>query len=135
LNYRLVRFGAVGAVGFVVDASVLVAIVMLTGIAPLPARVLSFLIAATATFVLNQRFTFQFGDGFSFGRWASYLTTTAIGACVNVAIYRLWIAYAGAIPLHLVIGTAVGSIAAMFINYFASSTLVFRPIDQRPCRR
>jgi putative flippase GtrA len=126
LNYRLLRFGAVGTVGFVVDAGLLVTIVALADVSPLPARILSFLVAATVTYALNQRFTFQLGGGFSFGRWTSYVTTTAIGACINVGIYRLWIAYMSATPSQLVIGTALGSLAAMLLNYFASSTLVFR---------
>jgi putative flippase GtrA len=127
----LLRFGAVGAVGFAVDAGLLVTFVTLADVAPTPARILSFLLAATVTFAFNQRFTFQLGGGFSIGRWAAYVMTTATGACINIGIYRLWIAYVDTSPLQLVIGTAVGSLAAMSINYLASSALVFRPNQHR----
>jgi putative flippase GtrA len=127
---RLLRFGAVGVIGFVVDAGVLVILATLASLSPLLARIVSFLIAATVTFVLNQRITFRIGAGFSVARWLSYLATTALGACVNVSIYRLWISRAGTAPADLVLGTAVGSITAMFVNYFASSA-VFRSAKQR----
>jgi putative flippase GtrA len=130
-HYQLLRFGVVGVVGFIVDAGVLVALVQLLGIAPLPARIASFLIAASVTFVLNQRFTFRLNDGFSMKRWLSYLLTTAVGACVNVGIYHLWIAHAGITTADLTLGTALGSLTAMFVNYFASSLLVFRAAKQR----
>jgi putative flippase GtrA len=131
LNERLLRFVVVGAVGFVVDAGLLVILVSVAGLAPTPARVLSFVIAATVTFSLNQRFTFQVGGGFSVRVWASYVMTTAIGACINIGIYRTWIAHTDTSPLQLVIGAAVGSIAAMFFNYLASSRWVFRSIKHR----
>jgi putative flippase GtrA len=127
----LLRFGAVGAVGFVVDAGIVVAIVTLANVQPLAARITSFLVAATVTFVLNQRFTFRLGGGFSVARWSYYLTTTAIGACINVGVYQLWLSHVVATPCQLVIGTALGSLAAMVINYFSSSVLVFRAAKQR----
>jgi putative flippase GtrA len=131
LNDRLLRFGAVGVVGFVVDAGSLVTIVALTDITPTPARIVSFLVAATVTFALNQRFTFRVGGGFSIKRWVSYVMATALGACINIGVYRTWITHLDTSLLHLVIGTAVGSIAAMFFNFMASSMLVFRPNRQR----
>jgi putative flippase GtrA len=131
LNDQLLRFGAVGAVGFVVDAGLLVSIVALIDVSPTPARILSFLVAATVTFALNQRFTFGLGGGFSIGRWITYVMTTAVGACINVGIYRIWITHTDTSPLQLVIGTAIGSLAAMTVNYLASSMWVFRPNKHR----
>lgn len=124
---RFMRFGVVGTLGFVIDAGSLIALVSLLNIAPLPARMGSFLIAATVTFALNQRFTFQLRERFDVYRWLSYLATTAVGACVNVGVYHIWITMTDATPKQLVVGTAFGSLLAMCVNYFASSTLVFRP--------
>jgi putative flippase GtrA len=128
----MLRFGAVGIVGFIVDAGALVALVKLVGLSPLAARVTSFLIAASVTFVLNQRITFQLNERFSVSRWANYILTTAAGAGINIGVYHLWLSYVGSGSIDLVGGTAAGSITAMFVNYFASSLLVFRTVNQRP---
>jgi len=131
LNEKLVRFGTVGVIGFIIDAGILLLAVEIFHLSPLLARIVSFLIAATVTYALNQQFTFQLGDKFSLGRWLSYLATTAIGAFINIGIYRLWVLHMGTTPIELVAGTALGSIAAMFVNFFSSSLLVFRPATPR----
>jgi putative flippase GtrA len=129
---QLLRFGVVGVIGFCVDAGLLVAVVTLVKVAPIPARIVSFLVAASVTYLLNHRFTFALTGAFSASRWASYLLTTALGACINVGIYRLYVLHMGALPIDLIIGTALGSIAAMFVNYFMSSAVVFRPMKHVP---
>src|SRR5215831_971219 len=122
---RLFSFGLVGGIGFIVDAGTLLFLVKMLGLPPFGGRILSFITAATVTFVLNQRFTFKIDGPFSLKRWSFYLTTTAIGACINVGVYQVWLTYHGAAPVHLVIGTALGSLTAMSVNYFISSTLIF----------
>ena len=123
---KFIRFGLVGAVGFIVDASVLIFLVKVLTLAPLPGRIISFLTAATVTFVLNQRFTFKLGESFSLRRWFYYVTTTAAGALVNVGVYELWIRHFGTSALDLALGAAVGSLAAMTINFSISNTWVFQ---------
>jgi len=127
---RFIRFGMIGVVGFVVDVSALLLLVQFLFFSPLPARVLSFVIAASVTFILNQRFTFRLRERFSVRRWLYYLLTTAVGACANIGIYRIWIHYNGTDPRQLVMGTGVGSLFAMSINYLVSSLWVF-PTPQR----
>jgi putative flippase GtrA len=127
---QVLRFAAVGVIGFVVDAGVLLAVVTWLHWSPLPARIASFLIAATVTFVLNQRFTFRLQERFDVYRFISYLAATAVGALINIGIYHLWVLINDAAPMQLVIGTAFGSLVAMFVNYFVSSLIVFRSTRQ-----
>jgi putative flippase GtrA len=123
---RIVRFGAVGAIGFVVDAAVLLLLANTIGLPPLFARILSFLVAATVTFSLNWRFTFLLAGKFALSRLTSYWLTTAVGACVNVLIFRYWLERTDVSTRNLVLGTAFGSVAAMFLNYAVSSRFVFK---------
>ena len=60
---QFVRFGVVGALGFVVDS---VGVLLLTGsgiAGPLGARIASFVAAASVTWKLNRAFTFGTGTG------------------------------------------------------------------------
>jgi putative flippase GtrA len=123
---RLLRFGIVGVLGYVVDAGVLLVATQLLDVQYLLARVASFLIAASVTFLIHHRFTFRLTTPLSAQRWSYYLLTTGVGALVNVGIYHLWVVRFGVEPMQLALGAAVGSIVAMFVNYFASSVLVFR---------
>lgn len=125
---KLLRFGVVGTIGFVVDAGTLLLLVRIAGLSPLTARVLSFIVAATTTFLLNHHFTFRLNERASVRRWIYYLITTAFGACINLGIYGVWISEHGSASIDLALGTALGSLAAMVVNYVVSSTLIFRPV-------
>jgi putative flippase GtrA len=124
---RILRFGSVGAVGYVVDSSVLLLLAKGFGVAPLPARIMSFIVAATVTFLLNKRFTFALRERFSVYRWSYYILATGLGALVNVGVYHEWIVHFGTSAFNLVAGTAAGSVVAMCLNFFVSQRFVFAP--------
>jgi len=56
---RFLRFALVGTIGFVVDASVLRLVVAIFAINLYAGRLVSFLAAATVTWLLNRTFTFR----------------------------------------------------------------------------
>ena len=60
------------------------------GLAPLTARVVAFIIAATGTWALNRQYTFRSSAGVS--SWAPYVVLTGVGALVNIGIYWAWVA-------------------------------------------
>lgn len=117
-----VRFALVGAAGFVVDASVLYGALAL-GFGPIAGRLLSYLAAATATWLMNRRFTFASEQPPSFREWASFIAANAVGGLVNLALYAVLVTQA---ELEPVIGVAAGSIAGLAINYTLSRFVVFR---------
>lgn len=126
LSLQLLRFGVVGTVGFLVDASTVVGLTRMVHLGPLPARILSFLVAASVTWKLNRHFTFARTGNNSYQEWGKYLMATALGGMVNVAIYRYWISMAGTTTRDLVIGVALGSLGAMVLNFLIAKKLIFR---------
>ena len=122
---RFLAFAVVGSIGFVVDTGVLLLAVQVLGVAPLAARLMSFVCAASATYWLNRRYTFAAAAGATGARWLRYLLAAAVGAGINIGVFYLWISVAGVQPLQLVAASAAGALVAMTFNYFVAKTLVF----------
>jgi len=124
---QFLRFGLVGIAGYVVDASVLTALVELLSIDPYSARVVSFLCAASTTWGLNRHFTFAKLPEQKAGRqWLGFLLVSTGGAVINYGAYvvalHVWpLAYD-----YPAIGAAIGAIAGMLFNFPAAKLLVFR---------
>lgn len=123
---RFLRFCAVGTLGFVIDAGVLLALTALAGFGPYGARVFSFLAAASATWWLNRRFTFAVEHSASRREWAAYLGLMLLGAAVNYGAYALLITAWDLARSHLWIGVAAGSIAGLAVNFATSRRLFGR---------
>lgn len=124
---RFARFCAVGAAAYLVDAGVLVALVASTGLGPYAARVISFLAAASCTWWLNRRFTFEVSHRPSGSEWGGYVGLMAIGAGVNYATYAAAITWWDVAREHLWIGVALGSVAGLGINFLTSRAYFARP--------
>jgi putative flippase GtrA len=127
LSGQMLRFGIVGGIGFLVDAGVLYAMLTL-GLGPYSGRVVSFLAAATTTFILNRSFTFRrdsLSDTHPAGEWLVYLGLMVIGGLVNYGTYAAAVALSEPVHRYPVIGVALGSVAGMAINFWTSKTMVF----------
>lgn len=126
LSPQFLRFCVVGIVGLGVDMAVLYATAWALGW--YGARVLSFTAAATATWWLNRRFTFQSGGTDAASVWQQYLrymVSMLGGAVLNYAAYVAtlhWIA----LPGKAALGVALGSCAGLLSNYLTARHLVFK---------
>ena len=123
---RVVRFCVAGCIGFVVDAGVLELLVRLLGADPYGARVVSFLCAATTTWWINRRYTFEARTPPTGSEWVSYVSLMIAGAAVNYGVYAAYVAYWDTAHRALWLGVALGSIAGLAINFATSSRWVFR---------
>jgi len=124
-----IRFGTVGAIGFLVDVVVLYSIDGLIGL--FYGRAVSFLAAVLATWLLNRIWTFRHrSSGLKFSReFVVYLGLMLIGGAVNYSAY-VWLVVSYQLALQYpVIGVAVGSLAGMLINFLASRFILFRHMD------
>jgi putative flippase GtrA len=123
---QLLRFTAIGAVAFVVDASVLLVARNVLGLGLYLGRVCSFLIAATFTWALNRRFTFADADTPPVSQWGRFLAANAVGGGVNYAVYAVLVTLVPVVAAYPVLGVAAGSLAGLVFNFTASKKWVFR---------
>ena len=121
---RFLRFCLVGGAAFFVDAGVLVALVSGAGLDPYMARVISFLVAASFTWWLNRRYTFEVKSRPTGSEWAAYLGLMVVGAAVNYGTYAAAISWWPLAREHLWLGVALGSIAGLGINFITSRRLL-----------
>lgn len=123
------RFLAVGALGFIVDFSVLYLAVNAIGLGPLAGRLVSFIVAATVTWKANRHFTFASTDavvpGAAARQWLRYLSTTAIGGAINIGVYQLWLAMTNHSNVNLFLAVVAGSAVALMVNFTLSKYVVF----------
>lgn len=126
---QFLRFCMVGAVGFVIDAGILQFLVSVFGMNPYLARVISFLVAASVTWLMNRRYTFDVEHAATHSEWVRYITIMVLGALVNYAAFAISIAVWELARAQPWLGVAVGSIAGLGINFMSSRMLLFRNVD------
>ena len=127
--YQFVRFGIVGAIGFVVDLASLLFLLSF-GIGPYAGRLFSYLLAATTTWFLNRAFTFGTRD--KRGRllqWFRFVTVNLTGGAINYGVYSIVVSASSHERTGAAVGVALGSIAGLAINFTMSRWLVFRKSD------
>jgi putative flippase GtrA len=125
---ELLRFGAVGIVGFIVDAAVLTAGIAL-GSGPWLGRVVSYLAAASTTFALNRAWTFRSAarrTGPAAARqWGLFLLINLVGFACNYGTYAALFAGVPMVAAQPVLGVAAGSVAGLLGNFLLARRFVF----------
>jgi putative flippase GtrA len=121
---QILRFAIVGCCGFVVDATVLTALVNGLGWSPYGARVLSFAAAVTCTWYCNRRWVFDRTLDRA-KEYRAYTATQVGGAALNLGTYALIIAAFPALARYPVVPLAAGAALGMVFNYLTAKHLVF----------
>lgn len=122
----LLWFCVAGVVGLVVDVAVLM--LVRDALGPFVGRLVSFLAAATATWLLNRNLAFG-GRPADMGLWAEYLRYLGLmgtGGLVNYATYSALAWWLGQAPLQLALFVAAGSLAGLVFNYVGASQWLYR---------
>lgn len=122
----LLKFGLVGIVGLLVDLTVLALLRDALGV--YGARAISFLAAATATWVLNRSFTFaDRSAALSLWReYAHYMGLMLGGGLINIGTYSLLAWQFSQTPLWLSLYTCASSLAGMAVNFLGASRWLYR---------
>lgn len=124
IGTSFLRFCLVGAIGFVVDAAVLLTLIHWFGVHPVLSRVFSFGIAVAVTFGLNSAWTFgSLRLQHLPSAFASYVGVQSVGAVCNLAVYTLAFWLLQLPPLSCL---GIASAVALIINYMGAKRLVFR---------
>jgi putative flippase GtrA len=140
IPWQFLRFGLVGTLGFVVDAGLL-RLLLTTGLGYYGGRLVSFLAAATATWLLNRSFTFRRDPGRrspgavtddmaqaqpSLAReWLAYLALMTLGGAVNYGIYAVAVESSALVRGYPEIGVGLGALGGLFVNYWSAKTMIF----------
>ena len=120
------RFAIVGAAGFIVDAGTLHLAVHNINAGFYTGRVISYLAAATFTWMLNRRYTFAGQqDHNRIREYLKFLGANAAGGLLNYSIYALLIHASQTVRQWPTIGVAAGSIGGLIVNFLLSRRLVF----------
>ena len=123
---QFISFGIVGVAGFLVDAGVL-QIAIAAGLGLYAGRVVSYLLAATATWLLNRRYTFgRSARGSPLAEWARFVVSQLSGASINLSTYALLVYFSPLVAARPTIGVAAGSIAGLLVNFLAARAYAFR---------
>ena len=121
------RFGVIGVIGFIVDASILKLVVALFNVDLYSGRLVSYLAAATGNWMLNRRFTFkQASPASPFRQWLKYIGANGLGFLANYSTYAALITYVEIAKTYPVLGVAAGSIAGLSFNFTVNKFWVFR---------
>jgi putative flippase GtrA len=123
---QFLRFSAVGAAGFLVDAGVLYLMIFGVGLGPWLARLPSFLAASAFTWFVNRIWTYKGPQaGGMAGQWLRFVSANALGGAVNYTVYALLI-LDETIRAHPLPAVALGSLAGLAVNFTLSRRFVFR---------
>jgi putative flippase GtrA len=122
---QFLKFGVVGTLGFLVDTVVVYALRYRLGL--YGAGLVSFLVAATANWVMNRLWTFRGRGSLPMHReWARYMMANLFGFVLNRGTYALLVTFVAACAEQPVLAVAAGSIAGLGVNFTLSRTAVFR---------
>ncbi|OOZ36950.1 hypothetical protein BOW51_04770 [Solemya velesiana gill symbiont] len=127
LNSSFLRFCYVGAAGFITDATILMLLVYQFGSSLVTARLISFSIALTVTWLLNRHFTFyEKKSPEEFNEWLRYAIINGIGGAINLGTYFFVISLELNLITHPFIALVISSAVALIFNYWGSRLIVFR---------
>ena len=123
---QVLKFAAVGGLGFVIDACVLYVLVSF-GTNAFIARIISFGVAVCVTWYANSRWTFN-ATRASLSRMhmIAYFALQTFSALVNFGVYTMVILQIGITPLNSVIALACGSAVGMVLNFVGARLLLDR---------
>ncbi|GAB7220270.1 GtrA family protein [Vibrio comitans] len=125
INGRFLRFVKVGATGFVVDILVFSILVYWFGLPTMLSRVLSFIVAATTTWLGNRLYTFK-STSERFGQWKRFFLSACISMLPNLMVFKGILLLLGENPISLVIAFVCGVATGLVSNYMLSSHWMFR---------
>jgi len=117
-------FVIAGVLGFLVDVGVLYGALAL-GAGFIAGRLLSFVAAATATWLFNRRYTFSATDS-PWREWLRYMSVMLVGMAVNFTAYSiaLWLVQ-GDWWWRPALAVAAGSGAGLLVNFVNAKRFVY----------
>jgi len=120
---QLVRFGAVGGAGFVVNLAVYALFVHPIGVDYHVAAVAAWLVAVMNNFVLNRHWTFDARDERAHTQAVRFMVVSLLAFVVNLLLLTLFVESAG---MAKVPAQALAVAASMPFNFLGNKLWTFR---------
>lgn len=118
------RFGTVGAGGFIVDTAVVYSLRGALGI--YAAGLIAYVFAASFTWLANRIWTFRHRAQRPMGQqWAMFLAANSMGFLLNRGTFMTLVTVSATCAEHPVIAILAGVFMGMMANFTASRQLVF----------
>jgi putative flippase GtrA len=122
---QFLRFGTVGAGGFIVDTATVYSLRTWVGL--YVSGAVAYVTAATFNWGLNRIWTFRGrGSGAMHRQWALFLAANALGFMLNRGTYFILITVSSFCYAYPVVAIAAGVAVGMLLNFYLSRTVVFR---------
>jgi len=125
---EFVKYSIVGGVGTVIDFGVLLLLVEIFGVAVLVANTISFVLAATNNYVLNNIWKFREKNKTLRTQYAKFLLVSIVALAINTVLMKVFVMlgmwYVSA--KILIIGIVV------FWNYLGNKLWTFRKTVKKP---
>src|SRR5271165_3274155 len=121
---QLIRFGLVGAIGFVVNIAVYALFVHSIGVNYRLASVAAWLVAVLNNFILNRHWTFDARDGQARFQAIRFLVVSLIAEAFSLLLLTLFVEGAG---IAKVPAQALAVSASMPLNFLGNKLWSFRP--------
>jgi putative flippase GtrA len=130
---RLARFALVGGVAAAIHMGAYEALRRYAGLGPAGGWLLSFLVAATAAWLMNRSFTFRADSaGRTPGEWLSYLAVAGLGALAHFLVFMAAVAAVPFFARNPALAIVPGSLASLCATYAGSSLFVFSSARKSP---
>ncbi len=120
---QFIKFGIVGFVSFTIDAGIYLLLTRALSVFYIYAKVMSFSIAATNSYILNRRWTFQSRNPDRLRQFAQFLVVASTGAAMNAGIMYL---LHGRLGIHDMHAFLVAVAVVMFWNFLVNRAWTFR---------
>jgi putative flippase GtrA len=120
---QLIRFGFVGAVGFVVNLAVYALLVHFAGFDYRVAAVAAWLVAVLNNFVLNRYWTFDAADGVAHFQALRFLVVSLVAFGFSLVLLTVLVEDAGVAKVS---AQAIAVAASMPLNFLGNKLWSFR---------
>ncbi len=123
---RLALFVLVGTLGFIVESSTILSLVLYAQASPMTAKFIAFPIAVLVTWILNRHLTFTTGGkNRPLSELLKYFQTAIGGMFVNLLAFFTVLTINQNAIIVIFFATASGALAGLLVNYLGCSYFVF----------
>ena len=128
---EFILFSMVGASGFAIDVLCYYGLQWLMNMGHIPARALSFWVAASWNWYLNRVVTFSEAfKSHKLRQWLSFVFVSLVGFCINWGIYALLTLTVDFFATYKFAALVLGVLAGLGTNFMFSRLFIFRVLEK-----